>query len=120
MNRILTTALTTAVVLATTGAALHHGWSNYDAKRVLDMTGTVREVDYASPHVMIQFEASGDSARTWTAVLAPPSRMERRGLPESDLTVGISARLVGYPHRRTAGEMRAERIIVGSDTTELR
>ena len=123
MNRILATALTAATVLVTTGAAVttvHHGWANYDTERVLNMTGTVREVKYGSPHVVIQFEPSGNGARKWEAILAPPSRMERRGLPKERLTVGTTARLVGYPHRKTAGELRAERIIIGTDTTELR
>lgn len=120
MNRILATALTTATVLVTTGAALHHGWANYDTQRVLNMTGTVREVKYGSPHVVIQFETAGAAAKKWEAILAPPSRMERRGLPQSRLTVGTAARLVGYPHRKNAGELRAERIIIGNDTTELR
>ncbi len=123
MNRILATALTTAAVLVTTGAAgtaIHHGWANYDTQRVLNMTGTVREVKFGSPHVVIQFQPSGDRARRWEAILAPPSRMERRGLPKSRLTVGTTARLVGYPHRKNAGELRAERIIIGTDTTELR
>lgn len=123
MNRILATALTTATVLVTTaaaGTAIHHGWANYDTQRVLNMTGTVRKVNYGSPHVIIQFEPMGKGARKWEAILAPPSRMERRGLPKDRLTVGTTARLVGYPHRKNAGELRAERIMIGTDTTELR
>ena len=123
MKQIIATALLTAVFLVTPGAAgtaIHHGWANYDTARVLNMTGTVREVKYGSPHVVIQFQPSGDGARRWEAILAPPSRMERRGLPKERLTVGTTARLVGYPHRKNAGELRAERIIIGNDTTELR
>ncbi len=123
MNRILAIALTTAAVVVTTGAAgtaVHHGWGNYDTARVLNMIGTVREVKYGSPHVVIQFQPATKGARRWEAILAPPARMERRGLPKSLLTVGTTARLVGYPHRKNAGELRAERIIIGNDTTELR
>ena len=103
-----------------TGAAVHHGWSHYDSSDTLDLTGTIREVEYENPHVLIRLETPGDSAKTWLAVLAPPSRMERRGLPRGALKGGVEARVVGYPHRKVADEMRAERIIIGADTTELR
>jgi len=36
------------------------------------------------------------------------------------LKVGASATLVGYPHKTTADEMRAERITIGGQTIELR
>lgn len=51
---------------------------------------------------------------------APPSRMQRRGLPESALKVGGTVRLVGYPNRSDSREMRAERIVIDRKTVELR
>lgn len=111
-------ALLGALVLALPAAALaHHGWSGYDDTRPLDLTGTIRESGYEHPHGFVRL-ATPDA--TWFVVLAPPSRMERRGLPREALAAGTTARVVGYPHRRDAGEMRAERIIVGGKTTELR
>ena len=56
----------------------------------------------------------------WLAVLAPPSRMQRRGLPPEQLQVGETVSVVGYPHRSEAGEMRAERLTLGKKTVELR
>jgi hypothetical protein len=46
--------------------------------------------------------------------------MERRGLPANALKVGQTVRVVGYPHRSDTSEMRAERIIIGKQTIELR
>ena len=53
-------------------------------------------------------------------VLAPPTRMERRGLPASMLKVGTAATVVGYPHRSVEDELRAERITIDGKTVELR
>jgi len=53
-------------------------------------------------------------------VLAPPSRMTARGLPPADLKPGGTVTVVGYPNRSKPEEMRAERIIVGNKTVELR
>lgn len=46
--------------------------------------------------------------------------MQSRGLPQKDLVVGEQVKLVGYPHRSQANEMRAERITIGDRTIELR
>jgi hypothetical protein len=36
------------------------------------------------------------------------------------LTVGATATVIGYPHRSTADEMRAERLTIAGKTAELR
>ncbi|MNR68610.1 hypothetical protein D3C85_1932710 [compost metagenome] len=58
--------------------------------------------------------------KTWAVVLAPPSRMENRGLTRDMLSVGNEATVVGYQNRNKPDELRAERITVGGKTTELR
>jgi hypothetical protein len=96
----------------------HHGWSEYNNKQTLNLTGVIRSINYGNPHVVIQVETS--DKKVWQAILAPPSRMQSRGLPQKDLTVGGQVKLVGYPHRSQANEMRAERLIIGERTVELR
>jgi len=46
--------------------------------------------------------------------------MTNRGLPASKLRAGGTATVVGYPHRSTEDELRAERIIIDGATVELR
>jgi hypothetical protein len=52
--------------------------------------------------------------------LAPPFRMQNRGLPAEALKVGTTVTVVGYPNRTDPAEMRAERIAVENQTVELR
>jgi len=98
-------------------AFAHHGWSEYDNTRTLTLTGTIAEAGYEHPHGFIKFTVDG---KAWVAVLAPPSRMENRGLPRSDLVPGAKITIVGYPNRSKPEEMRAERITIGERTVELR
>jgi len=49
-----------------------------------------------------------------------PSRMTSRGLPPDAIKKGATVTVVGYPNRRKPDEMRAERIIAGGKTVELR
>ncbi len=105
-------------VLAVPGSTLaHHGWSGYDSAKPLKLEGVIRASGYESPHGFIELEEKG---KTWHVVLAPPSRMESRGLSKEELATGTRATVEGYPHRTTAGELRAERITVGGETVELR
>ena len=109
--------LMTAVLALPLAASAHHGWSEYDSSKVLKLTGKIVESGYEHPHGHIRFEAPG---KTWNVILAPPSRMENRGLPKEWLKPGSSATVEGYPNRNKPEEMRAERIIINGKTVELR
>jgi len=110
-----------AAILATftvsAAAHAHHGWSEYDSAQVLNVSGTIVESGYEHPHGHIRLQAPG---KTWLVVLAPPSRMENRGLPSDMLKNSTQAVVVGYPNRNKPEEMRAERITIGGKTVELR
>lgn len=98
-------------------ATAHHGWSGYDADQALTIEGTITTLAYRNPHVAIGLEAP---PKTWEIVLAPPFRMQSRGLPDGALKVGDTVTVIGYPHKTEPAELRAERIVVAGKTVELR
>jgi hypothetical protein len=98
-------------------ALAHHGWGEYDATQALKLTGTIESLSYEHPHGSIRLRTPG---KTWEAVLAPPSRMDSRGLSREMLKVGAEATVEGYPNKSKPDEMRAERITVAGKTVELR
>jgi hypothetical protein len=107
-----------ACLLTATSAVAHHGWSSYDSDKALTLTGVIKESGYEHPHGFIKLQTKD---KLWLAVLAPPGRMENRGLAREALKPGNEATVVGYPHRSETNEMRAERITVGGGkTVELR
>jgi hypothetical protein len=107
-----------AAILAGPAMVLaHHGWSEYDSSKALKLTGKIVESGYEHPHGHLRLETPG---KTWNVVLAPPSRMERRGLEKAALKPGDSVTVEGYPNRDKPEEMRAERITVNGKTVELR
>jgi hypothetical protein len=105
-----------SALLASTAWA-HHGWSEYDDKKQLQLEGTIESSGYQQPHGYVNLKAAG---KTWHVVLAPPGRMDNRGLARDMLAAGNTATVVGYPHRTKPEEMRAERITIAGKTTELR
>lgn len=109
--------LLVALLSAPIAAMAHHGWSGYDSSKTLELTGKIVESGYEHPHGHVRLETPG---KTWLVVLAPPSRMERRGLPKEALAPGATVSVEGYPSRENREEMRAERIRVNGKTVELR
>lgn len=95
----------------------HHGWGNYDADRPLTLTGTVIESAWENPHGSLRLKVDD---RVWLVILAPPSRMDSRGLPREGIRPGATVTVAGYPHRSGSSELRAERVTTGDRTTELR
>jgi len=115
---LLRNSLTAFIFLVFTSFTLyHHGWADYDQTKVLDYTGTIEEFTYENPHALAKVKQDD---KVWTVYLAPPSRMESRGVPKGKLAKGNSVRVVGYPHKEVKDEMRAERIFVDGNKFELR
>ena len=106
-----------AALVFSASALAHHGWSEYDSSKSLTLSGTIKESGYEHPHGHVSLETAG---KTWHVVLAPPSRMEARGLPRAALKPGVKASVVGYPNRSKPDEMRAERITIEGKTVKLR
>lgn len=116
-NHLLAALALAALATLPAPALAHHGWSEYDSSQALTLTGKIELSGYEHPHGFVKLSSGG---KTWTAVLAPPSRMENRGLPRAELVPGKTVTVVGYPNRNKPDEMRAERITVDGRTVELR
>ncbi len=115
-SRLAATAAIAALALP--AAVAHHGWTEYDEKTELNLTGTIVESNYQNPHATIRIRTADD--KTWFAWLAPINRMQTRGMNRDMVKVGATVTVVGYPSTAKPGEMRAERILVGDTSTELR
>lgn len=115
MKKMLIAALVALALPA--AAAAHHGWSSYDANKVLTVKGKFKTVSWTNPHGTATMDWKG---KQWAVVLAPTSRMEARGLTPAMIAPGTPITLVGYPRLDGTAEMRIERITAGGKTVELR
>ncbi len=114
-------AILAATALGTAGLAgrayAHHGWGSYDSTGVFTIEGEILVAKYENPHGEVEIMHAG---KRWTCTLAPPFRMQNRGLPPEMLKPGVKAKVEGYPSRVHETEMRAERITIAGKTVELR
>jgi hypothetical protein len=110
--------MTGAALALTCGAAVaHHGWGSYDASKTMVVDSAITRLEWQNPHVHAGM--NHDNAE-WELVLAPPFRMETRGLNADVLKAGTRVRIEGYSSTRVRNEMRVERITVDGKTFELR
>jgi hypothetical protein len=107
-----------AVGVGGSAAWAHHGWSTYDAATVLTIEAPILTAAYQNPHSNITLK--DQAGKEWHVILAPPSRMERRGIAKEALVAGKTVTVVGYPSRNVDGEMRAERMTIDGNVVELR
>ena len=62
----------------------HQGWSGYDQSHRLPLTGIIQEAGYEHPHGSLRLAVPDQG---WRMVLAPPSRLESRGLLQVALKI---------------------------------
>jgi hypothetical protein len=109
--------LAMSAALLPSAAFAHHGWSGYDTGKAFELTGEIQASTFENPHCEIQVRGDG---KLWHFVLAPPSRMTRRGITPEMIAVGKTCTVFGYPHKSKQDEARIEYIVLDGKRIELR
>jgi hypothetical protein len=95
MGRKLTTCLATGVVLLLTGTALvaHHAESaQFDVNQPVEVTGVVKKVDWANPHIWYYVDVKDEKTGqvvTWGFSGGAPGMLTRRGFTKDTLKPGM-------------------------------
>ena len=105
MKTYLATALAGAAVVAFTGIAVaHHSFAMFDTDHPMDLTGTVQEFKFTSPHTFILLQVKGDDGATtvWNLEGASPSALVREGWGSKTLKAGDELKMKVDPLRSGA------------------
>ena len=99
-------------------AEAHHSWARYDGENVVTTTGVLTKIEWASPHVVMQFAVTNDAGQSteWTVEMDPPTLLNRYGLRHDVLTPGMKITITGVPARSGAPVMRAVTITTEDGT----
>ena len=101
MKRIVMLALAAAVAggLSTTVAA-HHGGAAFDQSQTVTFKGTVTEMTFANPHILIYWDVTKDGAtEKWSGWLTAPTKLARAGWTKTTLKAGDVIEVSGTPHK---------------------
>ena len=102
MGRRLGFAAAAAVVGMTLAgsAAAHHSSAMFDANRTVTLSGTVRMLQWTSPHCWLQVLVPSDNGvAEWSIEMAAPFEMMRRGWKPVTVRPGDKISVVANPAR---------------------
>jgi hypothetical protein len=105
MKRQLLALLAGAAFVAASGAALaHHSFAMFDTDHPMELSGTVTEFKFTSPHTFILLEVKGTdgSSTTWNLEGASPSALVREGWASKTLKPGDQLKMEINPLRSGA------------------
>ena len=92
MVRLQSTAVVASVAwAAAAGAAMaHHSFAMFDAEHPIDISGTVKEFRFVSPHTILIVDVKGEdgSVKSWILEGGAPGLQVREGLTSKSLKPG--------------------------------
>ena len=110
-----------SVVALTVPAVAHHAvGAEYDASKVVKLTGTVSKVEWTNPHARIYFDVKGDDGKvtTWNVELAARSALVRQGWTANSVKVGETVTVEGSMARSGVSGVNA-RAVTKADGTKV-
>ena len=81
----------TGVLMAAAPLLAHHSFAaEYDAKKPIELKGTITKVDWMNPHVYFYIDVKDDSGKiaNWAFEMGPPRLLERGGWKKSIMKEG--------------------------------
>ncbi|WP_156996953.1 MULTISPECIES: DUF6152 family protein [unclassified Pseudomonas] len=95
-------------------AFAHHSYSAFDMSKLVEIDGTVSEVQYKNPHVWLFVDVqTGDKTQTWAIEAGGPNILMRQGWMANTLQPGDKVDLQLAPmkdERKTGGALQALRL----------
>jgi hypothetical protein len=99
----------------------HHSGSEYDYERIVEIEGTLVELKWQNPHVLMRVRTAPSAQRpqmTWDIEGSSVSVLRRSNVDPRWLRVGDKVRVAGEPSRRAPNRMFAHNV-QASDGKEL-
>ena len=121
MNKSLITlsVAIVAVLAETMPARAHHGGGAFDQAVMFVFSGTITEMRFANPHVLIFFDVTRDGAtEKWSGWLAAPRTLAKAGWTRRTLEPGDQITVEGRT-RKGGSHMLQIRKLVDPDGRDL-
>jgi hypothetical protein len=121
MKRVLMLGFAVAVLatLSTAVLSAHHGGAAFDQSQTLTFNGTVTEMSFTNPHILIYWEAvRNGTTEKWSGWLTAPTKLARAGWTKTTLKPGDKIEVSGTPHKGGSHILQIRKLI-GPDGKEL-
>ena len=118
-----------AILMASVGllaaalpALAHHSFaSEYDAKELVTLTGTITKVEWTNPHIYFYIDSkdSTGSVVNWAVEGYPPNTLKRTGFSRADLKVGDMVTITGYKAKDSSTRLAGREITFPDGTKKF-
>jgi hypothetical protein len=95
-----TAMLASLAFVAAAGAAMaHHSFAMFDAEHPIEISGTVKEFRFVSPHTILIISVKGQdgTARDWVLEGGAPAMLVRDGMTAKSLKPGDQIKVIVNP-----------------------
>jgi hypothetical protein len=90
----------------------HHGGAAFEQGQTLTFKGTVTEMTFTNPHVLVYWEVTKDgTTEKWSGWLTAPTKLARAGWTKSTLKPGDQIEVSGTPHKGGNHILQIRRLI---------
>lgn len=98
----------------------HHGGAAFDQTQSITLQGTMTELQFTNPHVLLFFDVTNDKGETvnWSGWLTAPNKLSRAGWTRRTLAAGDKVVVSGTPHKAGSHIVQIRKL-VGPDGKEL-
>jgi len=122
MTRKLSFALGIMAVLAfiSSPALAHHGGAAFDQTKTEKVVGTVTQLDFVNPHVVVWFDVKNADGTTtkWSGWLTAPNKLQRAGWTKHTLNAGDKVTVTGHQQKNGTPVLQIS-AIAGPDGVNL-
>lgn len=101
MKRVFVIALAMTILGSLSSVVMaHHGGAAFDQDQTMTFKGTVTEMTFTNPHVLVYWEVVKDgNAEKWSGWLTAPNKLARAGWTKTTLKPGDQIEVTGTPHK---------------------
>jgi hypothetical protein len=112
-GRIARVALSITFFLVSIPLWAHHGASEYDMRKIVTLSATVKELQFVNPHTLLVFTVKDDSGKAseWQGELPSPNLLSRRGWSRSTLKPGDQVTVIGAPAKNGEKGMQVKKLV---------
>jgi hypothetical protein len=99
----------------------HSEAAEYDATKLVKVTGTIKKVEWQNPHVWFYVDVKDESGKimTWGFSVAPPGSLMRRGITKDALKIGAVVNVEGARARDGSTNASGRRVTFEDGTNVL-
>jgi len=121
-NDLFALALLLVGFLATSDSArAHHGYTAFDTKTEVTLTGTVSEFHFVNPDCVIEFEVKGEDGEVhkWQGELTSANRLAPRGWSAASLKAGDAVTVTGYRAKNGARSVWINKLVSNGQALKI-